>query len=270
MTITTQAQLGAALKFNVSITKSTLSINGTFDAKSHSFTAAGNPPAGTLAAGSTVNGIVPTDANTGYPNIPNFGGLDGHIVGCTYAVSATNRSGWLYDVLFKAGAYTVGASVDQILTPLTTWQARVPGSDYKGLELHVETPVAIVGTPTITIDYEDENSNPRVATITLPANLAVNRLVRVSIPTAGISKITRVRATGGTSGSFNVVLMRRLVSCLKMYDQGTSTGTAIPSYGFNDLQTGFMRIYEDSALVLVLDNATSARNGFISIQIAVG
>jgi hypothetical protein len=271
MTITTQAQLDAARKFDVAIIKSPLSVNGSFDARVQPFAAAGNPPAGTLAAGDQVAGVVHTDATTGYPDIPSFGGLDGHIVGYTYAVSATNRGGWLYDVLFKAGAYTAGISVDQLLAgQLTTWENRVPGSDFKGLELHVECTTAMVGTAVITIDYEDENSNPQVATATLPLNLPINRIFRVSMPSVGIRKITRVRETGATSGAFNVVIARKLVSALKMYDQGASTGTAIPSYQFSDLQAGFVRIYEDSALLPVFDNATSARNGFFSLTIALG
>jgi hypothetical protein len=266
MTITTQAQLDAALKFDVTIIKNPLSQNGAFEGRAITFHTAGNPVAGSQAGSSPAAGVIETDATTGCPTIPSFGGLDGHIVGVTYAVSATNRSGWLYDRLWRAGTYAFNANQAVTASALS----RVPGGDFKGLELWIEVTTDMVGTATVTILYEDENSAPRTSTTTLPAALANGRCYRANLAGAGISKVTNVQLTGATGGAINVAIMRRLVSCLKMYDQATSTGTSIPSYGFNDLQTGFVRVYEDSALVLVCDNATSARNGFISIRIAVG
>jgi hypothetical protein len=75
MTIATRAELLAARKLRVSYTKTGMTGSGTFQARGTLFAQAGDPPAGTLSGGSTTAaGVIPTDATTGCPNIPSFGG----------------------------------------------------------------------------------------------------------------------------------------------------------------------------------------------------
>src|SRR4051812_45541337 len=69
------------------------------------FDLAGNPGAGTLAIGNTANGVVPTDATAGYPQINAFGvSAKGYLSKVEFASTVAC---WIdvYDRLFATGAH---------------------------------------------------------------------------------------------------------------------------------------------------------------------
>ena len=91
------------------------------------FDLAGQPGAGTLAGTSTSAGVVPTDATAGCPII-NFSSGTGYLTKVEYTSSVICRL-YLYDMLFKAGAYAFTAGTTS-LSAQPAISSRCP--DYTG------------------------------------------------------------------------------------------------------------------------------------------
>jgi hypothetical protein len=269
MSFLTKAELNGARKLRVNYQKIVSVTGGSFQGRSNPFANNGFPATGTYAGSNTANGVVPTDAITGFPVLPSFGGLEGYISAIELHMACTSwRSGWLFDLLFKAGAYSFGADVT--LTAQPSFAARVPGADYKGLEIWVESATTFAGTAVVTVDYEDENGTPRVATATLLATQDLNRATRMSMASAGVSKITRVREAGATGGTFNVVVLRRLLNLLIGTQLTSSASVGYIGNPFSYLTTGLPRVYEDSALYVIGDGFGGSRTWGFSLEIALG
>lgn len=176
------------------------------------FDLAGNPGAGTLSAGNTANGVVPTDAVAGYPTLPTPSGT-------LYLGSVDIRNSvacWidLYDTLFACGAYAFNA--DTTLASVPSYASRLPVSgDYTGLELWAEAVTAFTGNPSIQVNYLDEGGNAGdTGVIATGAALTVGRMVPLPLASgdSGVSGVTRVRGTVASAGTFNVLVLRRLAS----------------------------------------------------------
>ena len=267
MTIVTRAELLAARKLRVSYTKTGMSGSGNFQARSLLFAQAGFPAAGTLSGGSTTAaGVIPTVATAGCPGIPSFGGLTGYLTKMDWASNNGGRCYWVFDLLWKAGAYTT-ASNTVVSPPALT---RVPGGDFKGLEIWIEAVVTFVGTAVVTIEYDDENGAPRSVATTLVAAMDAGRTTRVSLPTAGVQRVTRVIEAGATGGTFNVVILRRLATSLNPLFIAPSNSNGIVQPTMNYLQLGFPQVYEDSALYFIADTTNGSRAVGIYLEIAVG
>jgi hypothetical protein len=269
MTIATKAQLDAARRFRVRFTKTAMIGAGSFQARGGAFASGGDPPAGTLAGSSTGSGVVPTDATAGFPSIPSFGGLDGHIVRMDLGSNNIGRPYWVSDLLFKAGAYAHNANTPLASQP-TSWHGRLPGGDFKGLEIWVEAVTTLGGTVTVTINYDDEAGAPRVSTTTLVAAMDSGRLQRAQLPSVGVSKITNVQGSGGSAGTFNVLILRRLVNFLYPTISAPSNSLGVNFPPMHYLQTGLARVYEDSALYVVADTTAGSRAVGIDLEIAIG
>jgi hypothetical protein len=265
MTILTRAELLAARKLRVGFTKTGLSGSGTLPARSTLFDHAGNPPPGTLA-GTSTNGVIPTDATTGCPDIPSFGGLTGYLTKMDWASNNAGRAYWVFDLLWKAGTFGFGTSTPVTAAALT----RLPGGDYKGLEVHIEITTTFVGNGVVTLNYDDESGNPQTATINLVSAVDARRIQRVPLPTAGIQRITNVSEAGATAGAFNVVILRRLTSFLNPLFLPPSNAIGIVQPTMNYLHTGFPQVYEDSALYFVADTTNGSRAVGIDLEISVG
>ena len=269
MTFATKAALDAARKLRV-IYQKVVSITGSYQARATPFAAAGFPAPGTLAGANTANGVFPVSGDPGFPVLPSFGGLEGY-VSFLEAQPALNslRSSWLYDMLFKAGAYTAGVSVDVTLASQPSFAGRVPGTDYKGLEIWIEASTTFVGTAVVTIDYEDENSNAQSVSTTLLAAMDTGRLQRANMASAGVSKITRVRESGSTGGAFNVLVMRRIANILTgtQLSSSASVGFGLAPNSF--LATGLPRVYDTSALYFVGDSLSGSRTISFNLEIAL-
>lgn len=213
------------------------------------FDVAGSPGAGTLSAGNTANGIVPTDAISGYPPIAALTGT-GYL---TRAAFGSSVACWLsvYDCLFAAGAYAFNANTTLASQP--SFAARVPGADYSGLELWVEAVTAFTGTPSFQINYLDQGGSAGdTGVVSAGAALTLGRMFRMPLAAgdSGVQQITQVRGTVATVGTFNVRVLREL----------WSGRVVVANAGdVHDLfRTGAPQIYADSALYVVLETDSTA------------
>ena len=213
------------------------------------FDQAGEPGAGVLAVGNTANGIVPTDALAGYPPIASFG-VGGALGKVDFAWTVVGRL-HLYDCLFSAGAYVFNADVT--LSSQPSFAGRVPGADYRGLELWLETVTTFTGSQTIQIDYLDQDGNAgdtgAIATGVAPI---IGRMLRLNLSAgdSGISKLVRVRSSIATVGTFNVHIMRPLWTGRVVI----ANGGDVHSFA----RTGLKPVYGDSALRVVAQPDSTA------------
>ena len=255
MAITTLNGLIAATKSRVVLQK-TASRTSVANIPFSVFDQAGSPGAGTLSAGNTANGIVPTDATAGYPAIATP-------ANSLYLNRITARNSvacWIdvYDTLFSCGAYSFNA--DTTLASVPSFSSRVPGGNYNGLELWLEAVTAFTGNQTIQINYLDQDGDAgdtgAIATGVAPI---VGRMLAVPLAAgdSGIQGITRVRSSVSSAGTFNVHIMRWLWSArINGANQGVMD---------NLLRTGLPQIYGDSALRMVV-TADSTATGLPSMR----
>jgi hypothetical protein len=226
------------------------------------FDQAGVPGAGTLAVGNTANGIVPTDALAGYPVINAVSGVArlGYI---DFGWTVPGRL-HLYDCLFSAGAYTFNANVTLASQP--SYAGRVPGADYKGLELWLEAVTAFTGNQSCQINYLDQDGNAGdtgvIATGVAPI---IGRCYRMPLAAGdnGIQQLVQVRSTVSTVGTFNVHIMRPLwTGRILMANDGDK---------HDFLKTGLKQIYADSALrVIVQPDSTATALPSLYLEVCDG
>ncbi len=207
------------------------------------FDLAGGPGAGTLSIGNTANGLVPTDAVAGYPPI-NALGATGYLTRVMFGSSVACQLA-LYDRVFAAGAYAFNANTTLASQP--SYSSRVPGADYKNLELWVEAVTAFTGNPSFQINYLDQDGNAGdTGVIASGAALTIGRMMRIPFAAgdSGIQQITQVRCTVATVGTFNVMVLRELWS---------GRVRAANDGDVHDLfRTGAPQVYADSALYVVV------------------
>ena len=138
MAITTFDGFIAATKQYVSVAK-TASRTSIAASWFSVFDLAGNPGAGTLAGTSTTAGVVPTAATAGTPAINAFGGgATGYLAQVDFGSSVASRLK-LFDMVFKAGAYTFNANVTLSAQP--SYSARMPGGVYEDTQIWIEAEI---------------------------------------------------------------------------------------------------------------------------------
>ena len=229
------------------------------------FAVAGAPGAGTLAAGNTANGIVPVDTDAGYPLINAFGSgaHQGAITKIDYGSSVACRL-FLYDRLFVAGAYAFNAN--QALGTQPDFSGRVPGTDYKGLEIWVEGVTDTTGNLAVNVSYENENGSGGGTRTTgatgIGSVVRAGRCFQLPLQAGdrGVSKILNVTGTVATVGTFNVMVLRPLWSGrVRIANDGDVHDWA---------RTGMPRVYDNSALyMLIAPDATAIGIPNVNIQI---
>lgn len=226
------------------------------------FDLAGTPGAGTLTAGNTGNGTLPTDSIAGYPVIEPITGT-GYLSRLFLANTVSCRIA-VYDTLFAAGAYTFNA--DTTLTGAPSYSARVPGGDYKGTELWIEAVTAFTGNQTVQINYLDEGGaagdTGAIATAVAPT---IGRMLRLPLASGdnGVSGISRVRSSVSTVGTFNVLVMRKLYEARIVVANGTVER--------NWLDLGGPIVYDTSALrIVIYADSTSSGLPTCDMEIAQG
>ena len=238
------------------------------------FDIAGSPGAGTLAIGNTANGTVPTDALAGYPIIPTFSGGTGYLSRVEFGSSVPCCFD-LYDRLFAAGAYSYAAGTTT-LSSQPSFSSRLPNAGvYNGLQAWIEVTTAFVtGTAwTVHITYTDQDGNAGAVGADLPtmaaAALTLGRCYQLPLAAgdSGIQKLESVVVTNGgtamTAGAFNVSILRPL-----WFGRVT---TANGGDVHDLLRTGFPKIFEDSALyVLLYADSTAVGLPDITLQVAFG
>jgi hypothetical protein len=219
------------------------------------FNLAGNPGLGTLAVGNTANGIVPTDAIAGYPTVAAAASLYINRINARNSVA-----GWidLYDTVFSCGAYAYNA--DTTLASQPSYAARLPNTDYNGLELWIEAVTAFTGNQTVEINYLDQGGaagdTGAIATGVAPI---LGRMLQLSLAAgdSGIQQIVRVRSSVATVGTFNVHVMRWLWGC--------RINSAYYGVSESLLKSGLSQIYGDSALRIVV-SADSTATGLPALR----
>ena len=226
------------------------------------FDVAGQPGAGALAIGETAAGLVPTSATAGYPAITAFGGSAlGYVSRVEFGSSIPCRL-YLYDRLFAAGAYAFGADVTLASQPL--YSARLPNTDYNGLQLWIEAVTAFTGNLNVQINYLDQNGNAGDTGV-IDTGLAppIGRCCQIPLAAgdSGIQKITRVRGTVASAGTFNVMVLRPLwAGRVRVANDGDI---------HDFLKTGLPQIYASSALyVLIAADSTAVGLPLMTIQVA--
>jgi hypothetical protein len=215
------------------------------------FAQAGNPGAGTLAGVSTTTGTVPTNATAGFPSIASFASGTGHLAGVEFTNSVACRI-YLYDLLWKGGAYAFNASTSGN-TP-TSYSSRVPNTDYSGLEIWFEQVTAATGIQSVAVTYTNEAGTTGRSTGTISQGTAgiVGRMTRMPLQAGdrGVQGVTGVVGSVATVGTFNVLVMRPLGSW------------RVPVAGAGDVldftKTGLKRIYDDSALYMIIQADSTA------------
>jgi hypothetical protein len=226
------------------------------------FDLTGSPGAGTLNVGNTANGLVPTDAVAGYPIIPGFAGQTGYLARVEFGSSVPCCFD-LYDRLFVAGAYTFNANVTLASQP--GFSGRLPTGLYTGLQLWIEAVTAFTGSLSVQINYLDQDGNAGDTGVVVTLALPIGRCYQVPLAAGdnGVQKITQVRGTVATVGTFNVMILRPLWF-----------GRVVTANGgdvHDILRTGFPQIYEDSALYTILyADSTAVGLPDLTFQIAVG
>lgn len=228
------------------------------------FDLAGQPGAGALAGISNTNGVVPTETTTGYTTINAYaGGAKGYISKVEYANTV---AGWfdLYDRLFVAGAFSWNANTT--LTSQPSYVGRLPNSDYRGLQIWVETISAPTGNITVNVGYTNENGTAGRSTgaVGIGGAPAIGRCWQLPLQAGdcGVQKIDTIVAGTATAGTnvFNVMVLRPLWSGRVILNNGGDV--------HDMLKTGLPEIYHDSALY-VLFSADSTSSGVPELMIEV-
>lgn len=243
MSIATLDQYIAAVKQRIPIVKTTARTSVALIPFSV-FDVAGNPGAGTLAGTSTAAGVVPTDVTAGCPII-NFSTGQGYLSKVEYYSSVLSRLS-VYDMLFKAGAYSFNSNVTLSAQP--SYSSRVPsGTDFTGTEIWVETVTTFTGLLSIAVTYTNQAGTTGRTTGTVATGVAptLGRMINLPLQAgdSGVQKIESVVATVATVGTFNVLVLRPIWNNRVAIANGG---------GINDLlSTGMPIVYLDSALILI-------------------
>lgn len=230
------------------------------------FDIAGEPGAGTLAGSSITAGVVPTDATAGYPNIDDFGGLDGRLTRMEFGSSVACRIR-VYDRLFLAGAYAFNAN--QALSAQPSYLGRVPGGNAAACagqtELWAETVTAATGNQTWNVTYTNEagTASRTTGAVGIGAAPTLGRCFQLPLQAGdkGVSLVTNVAGGTGSVGTANIMVLRPLwTGRVLIANDGD-----VHDY----LRTGLRSVFQDSALyVLVAADSTSSGIPELEAQIA--
>jgi hypothetical protein len=241
MATTLDEQIAAPRQF-IRMTK-TASRTAVAASPTSTFDLAGSPGAGVLAGTSTTAGVVPTDATAGCPPINAFAGPTGNLELATMSGSVLGAS-TLYDMLWKGGPYPFNANVTLSAQP--SFLARVPPDDNQ-TELWIEAVTAFTGNLSVAVGYTNQAGTSGRSTGTVATGMApiVGRMVQLPLQSgdSGVQQVNTVVATVSTAGTFNVLVLQRLVS------------GSIRTLGTRDrldwTQTGRRRMYDTMALIQV-------------------
>lgn len=247
MSITSAADVQSALRQYVQFQKPTTGSTSTW--RSGFASSVGIPAAGSFSVGNTANGIVPTDATAGYPNI-QFGSGNGCISFAELTMGTIGRL-FLFDRIFHAGSYAFNANTT--LTSQPSYSARVLNSDYSGLQIWYEQATASTGTPSVAVTYTDQDGNAgaTTGTIAMPSSLGAGSCMQLPLAAGdcGVQVIESVVGSIASAGTFNIFVARPLtLLCPKQINLMDSK---------NLEQLCMPQVYGDSALSFLVYNATT-------------
>lgn len=222
---------------------------------------AGNPGgAGSLAAGNTANGAVPTDASAGFNPI-NFATGAGYLSDVDFGSSVASRL-MIADRLFAAGAYNFNDAVT--LTAQPSYGGRVPSSNYGGLQIWFEAVTTFTGSFSVAVTYTNQAGTAGRTTGTVALGVAPNVGSMIQLPLqsgdTGVQKIESVTGTVSTAGTFNIVVLRPL------WNGRVPFGNSGDCHGPD--RTGLPQIYGDSALQ-IMACADSTSSGLMDLAMGI-
>lgn len=227
---------------------------------------AGVPSAGSLAVGNTANGLVPTDATTGYPVLNNFGSNTGYISSVEFSNTVASRL-YLVDRLFNVGSISATALATTTLTSQPSYSARLPNADYKGLEIWIEVNVAFSATATtVAVGYTNQDGTTGRTTGASASLTGVTTRRMIQLPLqagdSGVQAINSVTVGGtvATAGTFNILVVRPL------WQGRVRSANDGDIHGLD--KTGLPIIYETSALMLMIA-ADSTSGGIPDVVVEV-
>jgi hypothetical protein len=208
------------------------------------FDLAGQPGAGVLAATNATSGVIPTDADIGYPTLLSYvDGASGYLTRLAFSSTVACRLS-IYDRVFLAGAFPFNAAVTLTGQPAIT---RGPG---RNVELWIEWVTASTGNPVITVTYTNELgvAGRTTGAFALGAAQIVGRCTQMPLQAGdnGVTKIETVTCTGATAGTFNMMLLRSFLA------DGVRVRSANDGDTLDMLSTGLQNIYDDCALYLMV------------------
>lgn len=218
------------------------------------WTAAGQPGAGVASAGSTTTGAIPDSTTAGGFTFTNPGSGNSYL-GKAFAASSVQGTLVIYDRLWHGGAYT--SSNGTISSSTTTVVNR--DSTGAGAELWIEiaTPLSATAT-TLTITYVNQaGTGSRTATVTVPASAIAGRMFPVALQAGdtGIRGITNIAGSAAPTGTFNLVILRRLAE-IPMALAGVAQGGDFA-------YLGKPQVY-DSACIALFMNTNTTSTGTLS------
>lgn len=268
MAITTMDGLVAAVAASQDINFYKASMTSAAGFWSSLWAEAGFPSAGSLSIGNTANGVVPTDATAGAPGIDAFTGDTGYI-GAWGCLSSAVGVAVLYDRIFHAGSYPTTPTGTTNLTAQPSFASRVPGSNWKEVEIWLEINTVIAASAvTIQVNYQDGNNAAQntVATASLSA-YPTKRMIPLALANnTGVQRINSyiIGGTAAATGSINIVCLRRLAR--------TVTPTAnIGEPRLDFFRLGGQNVFADSCLALMwLGTGTSSGTVFADCQLING
>jgi hypothetical protein len=229
------------------------------------FDLAGAPGAGVLAGTSASPGVIPDDTIAGYPPINAFGGgALGYLSRFEFANSAACRI-QIFDRLCVAGAFAFNAAAAAIGS--ASYAARVPNTDYKGLEIWTEAVTAFTLNQTWNVQYTNENGTTGHTTgaVGIGAAPTLGRAFQLPLQAgdAGVSVLEAVTGAVGSAGTANIMVLRPLISArVKAINDGDV---------YDLIRTGLVQCYDNSALYMLIASDTTA-SGIpeMSVEIANG
>lgn len=233
---------------------------------------------GTLAGANTANGVVPTDADMGATDDkidPFVAGGNGYVTKLLGTNDRTSASylyvtNYLFDMVFKAGAYSFNSNVT--LSSQPSYSSRIPsGTDYTNTEIWFESVTAFTGNPVITVTYTNQSGVAgRSTSLTLTAPIILRRMDRFPLQAGdtGVQKIESVVATTATVGTFNILVLRRL-ALFKYNSADASKDNLKAMSGMMDL--GMPQVFDNSCLFMIV-RASSTNGGapYFQAEIASG
>ncbi len=219
------------------------------------FGLAGQPGGGTLAGANTANGVVPTDATAGHPRITAFAGSEGIIARATVFNTLISNI-YVYDMLFKAGAYT--APNNTTLTSIPSFSGRIPNSDFTSTQIWIEQVTTFTGTPSFNVTYTNQDGTTSRSTGTVSTGVAtgtVRRMYQLPLQSGdtGVQQITNVTSTVATAGTFNALVLRPLFQA--------RVPVAASVNVMDIFATGGVRVFDTSALYIIVQVDTGTSSG---------
>lgn len=170
----------------------------------------GQPGTGSLSIGNTTTGAIPDNTLSGAYPFTNPGSGNSYLARMT-VMSSTTGTLVLYDRVWHGGSYSFANGT---ISSSTTTAVTRPDSTGANLELWAEINTVMSATAcTLTVTYTNQaGTTGQSATCTLSASTPTQRMQPFALASGdtGIRQITNIAGSAAPTGSFNLVILRRI------------------------------------------------------------